>query len=215
MGNKGVIRSGDVQWMTAGNGIIHQEMPKGSNGLMWGFQPWVNLSLALVIFHFVVFVLWVLYFLHSCSSSPFSSLGIGFLPRVVHILFLRDFSLWLGHSFISTQLPNFVFDEETICFSELDLGESSEPGEREEKGLCLRGYLCIIPLGVFSCFSRARCKDALAGSSVLRGSIINKLRYLPYIPFFLGHYTCWLLFGQPLRRARGIGNVYKYEELVI
>ncbi|MGA2768630.1 MAG: pirin family protein [Candidatus Bathyarchaeia archaeon] len=44
MGNRGVIRSGDVQWMTAGNGIIHQEMPKGSEGgLMWGFQLWVNL----------------------------------------------------------------------------------------------------------------------------------------------------------------------------
>ena len=44
MGNKGVIRSGDVQWMTAGSGIIHQEMPKGQkNGLMWGFQLWANL----------------------------------------------------------------------------------------------------------------------------------------------------------------------------
>lgn len=44
MGNKGIINSGDVQWMTAGNGIIHQEMPKGdSNGLMWGFQLWANL----------------------------------------------------------------------------------------------------------------------------------------------------------------------------
>jgi redox-sensitive bicupin YhaK (pirin superfamily) len=43
IGNKGVIRSGDVQWMTAGSGIIHQEMPKGANGLMWGFQLWVNL----------------------------------------------------------------------------------------------------------------------------------------------------------------------------
>ncbi len=43
MGNKGVIRSGDVQWMTAGSGIIHQEMPKGSNGRMGGFQLWVNL----------------------------------------------------------------------------------------------------------------------------------------------------------------------------
>ncbi len=43
IGNKGVIRSGDVQWMTAGSGIIHQEMPKGSRGLMWGFQLWVNL----------------------------------------------------------------------------------------------------------------------------------------------------------------------------
>jgi len=43
MGNEGVIRSGDVQWMTAGNGIIHQEMPKGSKGMMWGFQLWVNL----------------------------------------------------------------------------------------------------------------------------------------------------------------------------
>lgn len=44
MGNSGVINSGDVQWMTAGSGIIHQEMPKGTDdGLMWGFQLWANL----------------------------------------------------------------------------------------------------------------------------------------------------------------------------
>ncbi len=43
LGNKGVIKSGDVQWMTAGSGIIHQEMPKKYEGLMQGFQLWVNL----------------------------------------------------------------------------------------------------------------------------------------------------------------------------
>jgi redox-sensitive bicupin YhaK (pirin superfamily) len=43
MGNKGIIRAGDLQWMTAGSGIIHQEMPKGINGQMGGFQLWVNL----------------------------------------------------------------------------------------------------------------------------------------------------------------------------
>jgi redox-sensitive bicupin YhaK (pirin superfamily) len=44
LGNKGIISSGDVQWMTAGSGIIHQEMPKGdSNGVMHGFQLWANL----------------------------------------------------------------------------------------------------------------------------------------------------------------------------
>jgi len=44
MGNRGVIGPGDVQWMTAGSGIVHQEMPKGeSNGLLWGFQLWANL----------------------------------------------------------------------------------------------------------------------------------------------------------------------------
>ncbi|MFZ5449816.1 MAG: pirin family protein [Thermodesulfobacteriota bacterium] len=44
MGNKGVISSGDVQWMTAGSGIIHQEMPKGDpDGRMEGFQLWANL----------------------------------------------------------------------------------------------------------------------------------------------------------------------------
>jgi redox-sensitive bicupin YhaK (pirin superfamily) len=44
MGNKGIIGSGDIQWMTAGNGIIHQEMPKGEgDGLLWGFQLWANL----------------------------------------------------------------------------------------------------------------------------------------------------------------------------
>lgn len=47
MGNKGDIRSGDVQWMTAGSGIIHQEMPKGdSERRMWGFQLWANLPAA-------------------------------------------------------------------------------------------------------------------------------------------------------------------------
>ena len=44
MSNAGVIRSGDIQWMTAGSGIIHQEMPRGQkDGLMWGFQLWANL----------------------------------------------------------------------------------------------------------------------------------------------------------------------------
>lgn len=44
LGNTGVISSGDVQWMTAGSGIIHQEMPKGDvNGSMHGFQLWANL----------------------------------------------------------------------------------------------------------------------------------------------------------------------------
>jgi len=47
MGNKGVIGAGDVQWMTAGSGIIHQEMPQRSpTGTMWGFQFWANLPAA-------------------------------------------------------------------------------------------------------------------------------------------------------------------------
>ena len=44
MGNQGVITPGDVQWMTAGSGIIHQEMPRGDDhGRMYGFQLWANL----------------------------------------------------------------------------------------------------------------------------------------------------------------------------
>jgi redox-sensitive bicupin YhaK (pirin superfamily) len=43
LGNRGIIQSGEMQWMTAGSGIIHQEMPKGNKGLMWGLQLWVNL----------------------------------------------------------------------------------------------------------------------------------------------------------------------------
>ncbi len=47
MGNSGVIGAGDVQWMTAGSGIIHQEMPRKSpTGTMWGFQFWANLPAA-------------------------------------------------------------------------------------------------------------------------------------------------------------------------
>jgi redox-sensitive bicupin YhaK (pirin superfamily) len=48
MGNRGVIAAGDVQWMTAGRGIIHQEMPKGDPaGRMHGFQLWANLPSSL------------------------------------------------------------------------------------------------------------------------------------------------------------------------
>jgi redox-sensitive bicupin YhaK (pirin superfamily) len=44
MGNSGIISPGDVQWMTAGSGIIHQEMPKGSRDkILQGFQLWANL----------------------------------------------------------------------------------------------------------------------------------------------------------------------------
>jgi hypothetical protein len=43
MGNSGVLGAGDIQWMTAGSGIIHQEMPKAVHGRMGGFQLWVNL----------------------------------------------------------------------------------------------------------------------------------------------------------------------------
>ena len=44
LGNKGIISAGDVQWMTAGSGIVHQEMPKGdAAGAMHGFQLWANL----------------------------------------------------------------------------------------------------------------------------------------------------------------------------
>src|SRR5438445_10607240 len=43
VGNRGELVAGSVQWMTAGRGIIHSEMPQQKDGLMWGFQLWVNL----------------------------------------------------------------------------------------------------------------------------------------------------------------------------
>jgi redox-sensitive bicupin YhaK (pirin superfamily) len=48
LGNKGRMTAGDVQWMTAGSGILHQEMPKGDeHGRMHGFQLWANLPASL------------------------------------------------------------------------------------------------------------------------------------------------------------------------
>ena len=48
LGNAGSLGSGDVQWMTAGRGILHQEMPKGdAQGRMHGFQLWANLPASL------------------------------------------------------------------------------------------------------------------------------------------------------------------------
>lgn len=45
-GNRGDLGPGSVQWMTAGRGILHSEMPQQEEGLMWGFQLWVNLPAA-------------------------------------------------------------------------------------------------------------------------------------------------------------------------
>ena len=48
LGNRGTLGAGDIQWMTAGSGILHQEMPKGDgHGLMHGFQLWANLPSSL------------------------------------------------------------------------------------------------------------------------------------------------------------------------
>jgi redox-sensitive bicupin YhaK (pirin superfamily) len=46
MGNEGVIGAGDVQWMTAGSGVLHSEMPEQEQGLLHGFQIWLNLPAA-------------------------------------------------------------------------------------------------------------------------------------------------------------------------
>ena len=46
MGNEGDLRSGGVQWMTAGRGVIHEETPKQVDGLLRGFQLWINLPAA-------------------------------------------------------------------------------------------------------------------------------------------------------------------------
>ena len=46
MGNEGVIGAGDVQWMTAGAGLLHSEMPEQDQGLLHGFQIWLNLPAA-------------------------------------------------------------------------------------------------------------------------------------------------------------------------
>ncbi|MFZ5438967.1 MAG: pirin family protein [Myxococcota bacterium] len=46
VGNHGRLGPGAAQWMTAGRGIVHSEMPKQERGLMWGFQLWVNLPAA-------------------------------------------------------------------------------------------------------------------------------------------------------------------------
>ena len=46
LGHRGVIASGDVQWMTAGSGIVHQEMPRRFDGRFRGFQLWLNLPAA-------------------------------------------------------------------------------------------------------------------------------------------------------------------------
>ena len=42
-GNEGLLRAGGAQWMTAGRGLVHSEMPEQQDGLLWGFQLWINL----------------------------------------------------------------------------------------------------------------------------------------------------------------------------
>ena len=67
MGNKGIITSGDVQWMTAGSGIVHQEMPQGDPaGRMHGFQLWANLPASLKM-----------------TAPRYQDVGAGDIPEVV------------------------------------------------------------------------------------------------------------------------------------
>ena len=51
LGNSGTVGAGDVQWMTSGSGILHEEMPRPKDGKMYGFQLWVNLPAKLKMTH--------------------------------------------------------------------------------------------------------------------------------------------------------------------
>ena len=67
LGNSGTLGSGDIQWMTAGRGILHQEMPQGdAEGRMHGFQLWANLPAALKL-----------------TTPRYQDVGAGDIPEVV------------------------------------------------------------------------------------------------------------------------------------
>jgi len=65
MGHSGSVEAGGVQWMTAGSGIIHQEMPKPVHGRMGGFQLWVNLPRS-----------------HKMMDPRYQEIGSGDIPHV-------------------------------------------------------------------------------------------------------------------------------------
>ncbi|MFH0975250.1 MAG: pirin family protein [Spirochaetota bacterium] len=67
LGNSGKIKSGDIQWMTAGSGIIHQEMPRPYIGTMKGLQLWVNLPKA-----------------EKMSEPRYRDLNAGSVPEINH-----------------------------------------------------------------------------------------------------------------------------------
>ena len=66
MGNRGDLRAGGAQWMKAASGVIHSEMPKQSDGLMRGFQLWINLPAA-----------------EKMSDPAYQEFGPGAIPEVV------------------------------------------------------------------------------------------------------------------------------------
>ena len=75
-GHEGVIEPGGVQWMTAGRGIVHSEMPEQDNGLLQGFQLWVNLPAAEKMTAPV-------YQEFSASEIPVETLEVGALVKVI------------------------------------------------------------------------------------------------------------------------------------
>jgi hypothetical protein len=85
MGNRGSIGAGDIQWMTAGRGIIHQEMPTGdAGGRMHGFQLWANLpsSLKMTVPRYQDVKAKVHHMLHACHTVTGSILWAN-----LHLLF--------------------------------------------------------------------------------------------------------------------------------
>jgi quercetin 2,3-dioxygenase len=67
LGNRGTLGAGDVQWMTAGSGILHQEMPQGDNrGRMHGFQLWANLPSS-----------------HKMTAPRYQDIPVGEIPEIV------------------------------------------------------------------------------------------------------------------------------------
>lgn len=132
LGNSGVIGAGDVQWMTAGSGIVHQEMPLPQNELMYGFQLWVNLPKA-----------------HKMTNPRYRDITTNDIPSVestetriklisgkykhyegaVNDLFADiiyfDIKIWPDASF------SYVVSEEFNCFAYVYDGVATFPGRNE------------------------------------------------------------------------------------
>jgi len=112
-GNEGVIETGGVQWMSAGRGIVHSEMPEQESGLMKGFQLWINLPAS-----------------HKMAAPAYQEFNADMIPQevsehggVIRVIYL-DISLRAGEA-ISQAIPESHNAVVFVIEGEATIGDAS------------------------------------------------------------------------------------------
>ena len=161
MGNEGLLQSGGVQWMTAGRGVIHSEMPEQREGLLHGFQLWLNLPAAQKMRA-------PAYRDYASEEFPVVNLASGVTVKVIAGEFAQGDSVARGPVERETTRPAYL----DVTIAPAATFEWKVPEEQSVLVYVFAGELHGLSSGQMGVFTRGELLSIRGGDSVTRALVL-------------------------------------------